>query len=238
MQPHKCIVFIKIFTTSVARHSINKPITLIMAINPVFLLKNVANIQEQISEQYITESASHSKITCFTPLMVVSIWGTFCTFRNLLHGSRTGWTRLSFKINAEFWLAVVIKRGNVAYPIWKHILAICFMPPPLGAGGIMFSGCPSIPPSVCPKPEIPSFDLYMGLLVHWTNRNRFTACPPVRPSVCPSVRPSREVSGHLPENAWRDWPGILHADISWPPSELFCLWPQSVDFSNCGTILT
>ena len=142
------------------------------------------------------------------------------------------------------------------------------MPPPLGAGGIMFSGCPS----VRPKPEIPSFDLYMGLLVHPTNRDRFTACPSVRPkitlyeedkkeasmrcsllhgswdqilqrrpSVCPSVhlsvRPSGEVSGHLPENAWRKWPEILHADVSWPFSELISLWPQSVDFSNFGTIL-
>ena len=52
------------------------------------------------------------------------------------------------------------------------------MPPPLGAGGIMFSGRPS----VRPKPEIPSFDLYIGPLVHPTNRNRFTACPSVRPS--------------------------------------------------------
>ena len=85
-----------------------------------------------------------------------------------------------------------------------------FMPPPLGAGGIMFSVCPS----VRLKPEIPSFDLYMGPLVHPTNRNRFTACP----SVLPSVRPSWEVSGHLPENAWRDWPEILHADVSWPSS--------------------
>ena len=51
-------------------------------------------------------------------------------------------------------------------------------------------------PSVRPKPEIPSFDLYMGPLVHPTNRYRFTACPSVRPSVCPpsvcpSVRPER-----------------------------------------------
>ena len=65
------------------------------------------------------------------------------------------------------------------------------MPPPLGAGGIMFSGCPSVRPSIRPKPEIPSFDLYMGPLVHPTNPNRFTACPSVRLSVCPSVRPER-----------------------------------------------
>ena len=42
-------------------------------------------------------------------------------------------------------------------------------------------------PSVRPKPEIPSFDLYLGPLVHPTNRKRFTAFP----SVCPSVRPDR-----------------------------------------------
>ena len=88
----------------------------------------------------------------------------------------------------------------------------------------------SVRPSVRPKPEIPSFDLYMGPLVHPTNRNRFTACP--------SVRPSGEVSGHLPENAWRDWPEILYADVSWPSSELISLWLWSVDLSNFGTILT
>ena len=92
--------------------------------------------------------------------------------------------------------------------------------------------------SVLPKPEIPSFDLYMGLLVHPTNRNRFTACPSVRPSVRQSVHPSGEVSGHLSENAWREWPEILHADVSWPSSELISLLPWSVDFSNFGTILT
>ena len=63
----------------------------------------------------------------------------------------------------------------------------------------------SVRPSVRLKPEILSFDLYMGPLVHPTNRNRFTACP----SVCPSIRPSGEVSGHLPENAWRKWPEML-----------------------------
>ena len=78
----------------------------------------------------------------------------------------------------------------------------------------------SVRPSVRPKPEIPSFDMYMGPLVHPTNRNRFTACPSVRPSVRLSVRPSGEVSGHLPENAGREWPEILHADVSWPSSEL------------------
>ena len=45
-------------------------------------------------------------------------------------------------------------------------------------------------------------------------------------------------SGHFAENAWREWPEILHADVSWPPSELTSLWPQSVDFSNFAAILT
>ena len=66
---------------------------------------------------------------------------------------------------------------------------LLFMPPPLGAGGIMFSGCPSVRPSVRPKPEIPSFDLYIGPLVHPTNRYRFTACPSVRLSVRPERFP-------------------------------------------------
>ena len=40
-------------------------------------------------------------------------------------------------------------------------------------------------PSVrSPYPEIASFDLYIGPLVHPTNRDPFTACP----SVCPPVR--------------------------------------------------
>ena len=53
-----------------------------------------------------------------------------------------------------------------------------------------------------------------------------------------SVRPSGEVSGHLLENAWREWPQIWHADVSWPSSELISLWPRSVDFSHFGAILT
>ena len=91
-----------------------------------------------------------------------------------------------------------IARPPAAMVLTVYDQPVIVMPPPLGAGGIMFSGCPSVHPSVRlsvrpsvrPKPEIPSFDLYMGPLVHPTNRNRFTACPSVSPSVRPSVRPS------------------------------------------------
>ena len=68
----------------------------------------------------------------------------------------------------------------------------------------MFSGCPSVP-----------------LSVHLSEA-RNTLFPPAHGSVVPSdqpgpfysmsVRPSREVSGHLPENTWREWPEILHDD--------------------------
>ena len=54
------------------------------------------------------------------------------------------------------------------------------MPLPLGAGGIMFSGCPSGHPSLRPQPEIASFHQYMSPLVHPTNRDRFAACLSVR----------------------------------------------------------
>ena len=76
--------------------------------------------------------------------------------------------------------------------------------------------------SVRPKPEIHSFHLYMGPLVHPTNHDHFASCP--------SVRPSGEVSGHLTENAWREWPEILHADVSCLLSELISLESRSVDF--------
>ena len=46
------------------------------------------------------------------------------------------------------------------------------------------------------------------------------------------------VSGHLSENPLRKWPEILHADVSWSPTELIKWWLQFVDFSNFGAILT
>ena len=38
------------------------------------------------------------------------------------------------------------------------------------------------------------------------------------------------VSGHFPENAWRQWLDILHAGVAWPPSELISLCSWSLDF--------
>ena len=67
---------------------------------------------------------------------------------------------------------------------------------------------PSLRPFIRPKPEIPSFHLYMGPLVHPTNRDRFTACQSVRLSVRPCVRLSvrrgfRAFAGeHMEVMAW------------------------------------
>ena len=64
--------------------------------------------------------------------------------------------------------------------IWFHSLSTAiFMPPPLGAGGIMFSGCPSVRslkylPSTCRR-------------VHPTKRDRFAARPSVRPERFPGI---------------------------------------------------
>ena len=45
------------------------------------------------------------------------------------------------------------------------------------------------------------------------------------------------VSGHFLEKVWWEWPKILHAGESWPPSELIGLWLQSVDIINFGGFL-
>ena len=90
------------------------------------------------------------------------------------------------------------------------------MPPPL----CFWVVHPSICPSVCPSEAQNSF--LHGSVGPSDQPWHFTACP--------SVLPSGEVPGHLLENAWREWPEILHADVSWPPSELIRIWPRSVDF--------
>ena len=46
------------------------------------------------------------------------------------------------------------------------------------------------------------------------------------------------VFGHFLENAWREWPEIWYAAVSWPPTERIRLWLRSGDFSYFGAILT
>ena len=82
------------------------------------------------------------------------------------------WISFAVKVLIHWWL------WNDAQSLkWHGRGALLFFrPPPLGPGGIMFSGCPSIRP----RSEIPYFYLYIGPLVHPTIRDRFAACPSVR----------------------------------------------------------
>ena len=129
-------------------------------------------------------------------------------------------------------------------------MAFIYMPQPLGAGGIMFSGCPSVRSLKYPH-----------LTFSWvrsSTRPTVTVLRHVRPSASPSVRRGfREfarrtlggnglkkfwhyfdllkrlkfgVSGHFLENAWRLWPEIWYADISWSPLSLIRLWLRYGDF--------
>ena len=60
------------------------------------------------------------------------------------------------------------------------------MPPPLGAGSIMFSGCPSVRPSV----RSLKYPLLTCTWVRWSTRPTVTILQHVRPSVRLSIRPS------------------------------------------------
>ena len=84
-------------------------------------------------------------------------------------------------------------------PLYKDFRFWLFMPPPLGAGGIMFSGCPSVRPSEAwntlfwpvhgsigpPDQPLPFYSMSVRPSV------RPSVCPSVRLSVRPSVRPER-----------------------------------------------
>ena len=96
----------------------------------------------------------------------------------------------------------------------------------------------SVRPSVRPSVRSLKYLLLTCTWVRWSTRPTITVLRHVRPSVCLSVRPSGEVSGHLPENVWREWPEIMHADVSWSPSELISSGSRSVDLCNFCTILT
>ena len=73
---------------------------------------------------------------------------------------------------------------------------------------------------------------HSGLIILWSLSVDF---PPFDATL---KRVKFGVSGHFPKNAQREWPEILHADVSWPPSEMIRLWLWFVDFCNFCTILT
>ena len=105
-----------------------------------------------------------------------------------------------------------------------------FMPPPLGDGGIIFSGCPS----VCPSVRSLKYPLSTCTWVRWSIRPTVTVLQHGPPSVRLSVHQERFLGI---SQRWQ-WPEILHADVSWLPSEVISLWSPSVDLSNFGTNVT
>ena len=126
-------------------------------------------------------------------------WQRCFPFAVILHGSHRpsawiwmlSWKVLDFSIcleNCQFslksawkWIFMGLKSKGSRNPI-----CFFFMPPPLGAGGIMFSGCPSVRPSV----RSLKYPLLTCTWVRWSTRPTVTVLRHVRPSVCPSVRPS------------------------------------------------
>ena len=129
-------------------------------------------------------------------------------------------------ISFEFYSCLIT---TLYPPNYIHKCKRCFvMPPHLGAGSIDFGL------SVRPSVRSPKYPLSTCTRVRWSIQPTMTVLRHVRPS----VRPSGKVSGPFPENAWREWPEILHANVSWPPSELISLCSRFVDLSNFGAILT
>ena len=82
--------------------------------------------------------------------------------------------------------------------------------------------------SILPSVQSLKYPLSTCTSVCWSIKPTVTVFQPVFPSVCPDRFPA--ISRRMSE--------ILHADVSWPLSELITLWVRSADFSYFGTILT
>ena len=106
---------------------------------------------------------------------------------------------------------------------------IDFMPPPIGAGGILFSGYPSFRPTV--RPSEARNTLFPP--VHWSVGPSGKPLPSCGLCVNPSIRRGFRA---FPGESMGEWPKILHADVTWPPSELAGLCSRSVDFPPLGQI--
>ena len=127
-----------------------------------------------------------------------------------------------------FWFHLIWKAPLV---VWCY--CFFFMPPPLGAGCITFSGCLSVRPSVRSLK-------YPLLTCTWVRRSTLptmTILRHVRPSICPSIRRgfwafARE---HMEGMAWNFTCWCI---LTLSRTVKFSSWPWSVDFYIFGTILT
>ena len=103
-----------------------------------------------------------------------------------------------------------------------------FMPPPLGAGGIMFSGCPSVRPSVRSLKYRKFGNLGFPGISQRTHRgNGLKFCMlmyldhlhnwlVLGHGLLGQYRVKFGVSGHFLENAWRELPEIWYTAVCWP----------------------
>ena len=116
---------------------------------------------------------------------VLFILYLLCTlFVSKIKRNNTGYIFLMKECVIKFFISnhMVTNPTKLAHTV-LHSLSFSlffFMPPPLGARGIMFSGCPS-------EAWNTLFWPVHGSVVHPTNRDRFTACPSVRPERFPGI---------------------------------------------------
>ena len=114
-------------------------------------------------------------------------------------------------------------QGNAFYYVIFNVLNI-FMPPPLGAGWFMYSGCPSVRWFVRRFVRSARYSLCTSAWVRWSIRPTVSVFRHVRSSVRLERFPD------ISWEAWGEWPEIVHADVSWTPLEMIRLWSRSVEF--------
>ena len=131
------------------------------------------------------------QIHCSRTLYIMALLGKISTCHRVVKSATFRMLAIGIKI--------VLYRLNILQPpalalttkwndnyLFTSSYLYIFMPPPLGAGGIMFSGCPSVRPSV----RSLKYPLLTCTWVRWSTRPTVTVLRHVRSSVRLSVRPS------------------------------------------------
>ena len=126
----------------------------------------------------------------------------------LSHNVSLGLDQLIVAIQWDIWhnddvrcylKRTLFQRNDGYHTMYYYSTMHIFMPPPLDARGIMFSGSPSVRPSVCPSVQSLKYPLLTCTWVRWSTRPTVTVLRHVRPS----VRPER-----FPGICWRMHAGI------------------------------
>ena len=99
------------------------------------------------------------------------------------------WYRFYFDIRCLIWFQCYCRMPYHGMFMPKYVTGLLnwlncvFMPPPLGARGIMFSGCPSVRPSARPSVRSLKCPLFTCTWVHWSIWPTVTVLHHVRLSV-------------------------------------------------------